>query len=98
MKHVILTSIFCAMTTAGAMGQTPTTPPPSSPTAPETNAPQPGANSFTEAQAKSRLEANGCTAVTDLKKDSSGVWRAKATLAGQPVNVGLDYRGNVIRN
>jgi putative membrane protein len=102
MKRVILTSIFCAMTTAGAMVQpstAQTTMPPPSPKAPaETKAPQPGANSFTEAQAKSRLEANGYTAVSELKKDESGIWRGKATHAGHPVDVSLDYQGNIIRN
>ncbi len=102
MKRVILTSVFCALTTAGAMVQTSTaqtTVPAPAPKAPaETSAPQPGANSFTEAQAKSRLEANGYTAVSELKKDDKGIWRGKATHAGQSVNVSLDYQGNIVRN
>lgn len=98
MKHVILTSLFCALTTV-AMAQTSTTAPTPSPGASaDKNAPLPGANSFTEAQAKSRLEANGYSSVSALKKDENGVWRGKATQGGQSVNVSVDYRGNIVRN
>ena len=62
------------------------------------NAPVAGANSFTEGQAKSRLEANGYTNVTGLKKDDNGVWKGTATNAGAQVNVSVDYRGNITRN
>jgi hypothetical protein len=54
-----------------------------------------GANSFTEAQAKARIEARGYTNVSGLKKDDSGVWRGTATLNGQTRPVSLDYQGNV---
>lgn len=67
--------------------------------APNTNnpgAPIAGANSFTEAQAKSRLEGLGFSAVSGLKKDDSGVWRASATKDGKSQNVGLDFQGNVV--
>ena len=37
------------------------------------SAPVAGANSFTEGQAKSRIEAGGYSNVTELKKDDSGV-------------------------
>ena len=56
-----------------------------------------GANSFTEGQAKSRLEANGYSQVTGLKKDDNGVWRGMATHGGAQVNVSVDYRGNITR-
>lgn len=54
-----------------------------------------GANSFTEAQAKSRLEEAGITAVTGLTKDDNGIWRGKGTWQGRSVTVGLDFRGNI---
>jgi hypothetical protein len=54
-----------------------------------------GSNSFTEGQARSRIEANGFSAVTDLSKDSNGVWRGKAMKNGGQAQVWLDYRGNV---
>jgi hypothetical protein len=56
---------------------------------------EPGANSFTEAQAKSRIEAAGYQEVTSLRKDENGIWRAHARHGGQTVEVGLDYRGTV---
>lgn len=54
-----------------------------------------GANSFTEGQARSRIEAAGFSNVEELRKDGNGVWRGRAMRGGQQVEVGLDYRGNV---
>ena len=54
-----------------------------------------GANSFTEGQAKSRLESAGLANVMDLKKDDDGIWRGRAMRNGQGVAVGFDYKGNV---
>jgi hypothetical protein len=58
-------------------------------------APVAGSNSFTEGEAKSRIEARGFNNVTDLKKDDQGIWRGKAQREGRSVNVALDYQGNV---
>lgn len=54
-----------------------------------------GANSFTEAQTRGRLEEAGYKDVKDLKKDDEGIWRGAATLDGKPVSVGVDFKGNV---
>jgi hypothetical protein len=54
-----------------------------------------GANSFTEGEAKSRLEKAGYANVSDLNKDADGLWQASATRHGKPVKVALDYKGNV---
>jgi periplasmic protein CpxP/Spy len=54
-----------------------------------------GANSFTEDQARKRLEDAGLAEVGGLAKDDQGVWRGKAMRDGKPVSVGLDYKGNV---
>ncbi len=59
-------------------------------------APVSGANSFTEGQAKSRIESNGFSNVTGLKKDDNGVWRGKAMKDGKSVDVSLDFQGNVV--
>jgi len=59
-------------------------------------APIAGANSFTEGQAKSRIESNGYSNVTALQKDDAGVWRGKAQKDGKPVEVSLDFQGNVV--
>jgi len=61
----------------------------------ETKAPEAGANSFTEAQAKDRIEKAGFSKVTGLRKDDQGIWRATATKSDAQVNVSLDFRGNV---
>lgn len=66
--------------------------------APQNNpgAPVPGANSFTEGQARSRIQDKGFSQVTDLKQDSQGVWRGKAMHDGKSVDVAMDYQGNVV--
>ena len=60
-----------------------------------TGAVEPGANSFTEAQARSRLEAQGFGNVTELRKDDQGIWRGKAQKGGKSVSVSIDYKGTV---
>ncbi len=61
------------------------------------NAPQParGSSSFTQNQARRRLERNGFQSVSGLAKDNGGVWRGKAMKDGQAVQVWLDYKGNI---
>jgi hypothetical protein len=56
---------------------------------------EPGANSFTEDQVRSRLQAQGLMNVTDLRKDDQGIWRGKAMRNGQSVSVALDYKGTI---
>jgi hypothetical protein len=59
------------------------------------NAPVAGRNSFTEGQAKSKIEEAGFTNVTELKKDDAGVWRGQASKGGSPSAVSVDFQGNV---
>ena len=73
--------------------KTPAVNSPNSP--PNPGAPVAGANSFTEGQAKSRIEAKGFQNVSDLKKDDSGVWRGKAVQNGKSMSVSVDFQGNV---
>lgn len=61
-------------------------------------APVAGRNSFTENQAKSRIEAKGFTRVSGLKKDQEGVWRGMAMQGDKSVKVSVDFQGNVIAN
>jgi hypothetical protein len=60
-------------------------------------APQParGANSFSQAEARRRIERTGFQQVNGLHKDSNGVWRGTATHNGAQMPVWLDYKGNV---
>ncbi len=60
-----------------------------------TSAPVPGANSFTEGQARSRMEEAGYSNLTGLHKDDQGVWRGRGMHAGRSSDVSLDYQGNV---
>ena len=59
------------------------------------DAPVAGRNSFTEGQAKSKIEDAGFTNVTALKKDDNGVWRVKASKSGSATAVSVDFQGNV---
>ena len=61
-------------------------------------APAAGANSFTEDQAKSRIEEKGFANVSELKKDDQGIWRGMAERDGRKVQVMLDFQGNVVTN
>ncbi|GAC1345394.1 MAG: hypothetical protein NVSMB18_25030 [Acetobacteraceae bacterium] len=61
-----------------------------------THAPVPGANSFTEGEARRRIQDKGFGEVTSLKKDDQGIWRGTATKDGKSANVALDYQGNVV--
>lgn len=54
-----------------------------------------GANSFTEAQVRKRLEDAGYKEPKDLKKDDKGIWRGTAMMNGKAVSVGVDFKGNV---
>jgi len=61
-------------------------------------APAAGANSFTEGQAKARIESRGYANVSGLAKDTKGFWRGKAMKDGKSVDITLDYQGNVTVN
>ncbi|QDC02748.1 DUF4142 domain-containing protein [Mesorhizobium sp. 8] len=79
-------TIASNMGTGGATGSSEST---------ESAAPVPGANSFTEAQAKDRIQNAGYADVSGLAKDDNGVWRGQATKDGKTLSVALDYQGNV---
>ena len=61
-------------------------------------APTAGANSFTEGQARSRLEKNGYLSITGLIKDAEGIWRGKAMKDGKAMDVALDFKGVIVAN
>ena len=106
MRKALIT-IAIATLSIPAWAQNPASRPPANPDAnipaintpnspPNPGAPAAGANSFTEGQAKSRIEANGFTDVSGLQKDSAGVWRGKASKGGKSQNVSIDFQGNVV--
>jgi hypothetical protein len=102
MKRLLMLAATAALLIAGpAMAQNPPAKSEpgnnaiNSPNQKNSNAPVAGANSFTEGQAKSRIEEAGYTAVSDLKKDDNGVWRGKATKGGATTDVSIDFQGNV---
>jgi hypothetical protein len=102
MRQILLASIFIALASPAWAQQPPANPDASNPaintpnSPPNPGAPAAGANSFTEGQAKSRIEDKGFKNITDLKKDDAGVWRGKAVKNGKTVNVSVDFQGNVV--
>lgn len=62
----------------------------------DAGAPLKGSNSFTEAQAKDRIIAQGMNNVSGLTKDGDGIWRGTAEQGGKAVQVAVDYKGNVV--
>jgi hypothetical protein len=72
------------------------TPAVASPSSTNPGAPATGANSFTEGQAKSRIEAAGYSNVSGLMKDKDGIWRGTASKGSATTNVALDFQGNVV--
>jgi protein-disulfide isomerase len=104
MRKLMIVTTILAATAGTALSQSQNPPAQSGPNNPavnttgtnNANAPVSGANSFTEGQAKSRIEANGYTDVSELKKDDNGVWRGKAKKDGNSVDVSLDFQGNIV--
>ena len=103
MKHSLIAVIGIAMLTTSAWAQSAptnnsTTPPAIATGKGESNttaAPVAGSNSFTESEARARLNKFGYSHVSDLKKDDKSIWHAKATKDGKSLDVSLDYQGNI---
>lgn len=101
MNNVILTAVvFACLIGTTALAQMPAQSGPQNPAVKtdngnNTDMPVKGANSFTAAEAKSRIESQGFTDVSPLKKDHAGVWRGTAVKDGKSMQVSVDYQGNV---
>ena len=103
MRKSIIAGLGLALVATAAAAQTPPAQsgpqnsvvnPPNS--GPQVAAPVAGHNSFTQGEARSRIEKQGYAHVTGLVKDRNGVWRGKAMKDGQQVAVALDYEGNIV--
>lgn len=91
-------AVAVTLVSGAAIAQTTTTTPPASSQTGKQQPPVAGANSFTESQAKDRIEKAGFTEIKALKKDGEGIWRGTAMQSGKQVNVALDFQGNVAAN
>jgi putative membrane protein len=94
MTRLVTIAFLAALVAGGASAQTS---PPAAPDITNANpaAPVAGANSFTQEQARKRLESNGFTQVGPLSKDEDGVWRGQARKDGRAFSVAVDYQGNI---
>lgn len=107
MRNQLIIGAVVALIAGGAMAQTPNPPAANGPqnsaiNSPDSsnrqvNTPVAGRNSFTEGEAKSRIEKMGFSNVSDLKKDDNGVWRGRAMKDGRTVDLSVDYQGNVVQ-
>ena len=101
MRHIVLTSVALSLIGSAAFAQNlPAQSGPQNPaikpvTQNNSASPVAGANSFTNGEATKQIEAKGYTHVTNLKKDSSGVWRGMAMKNGHSAPISVDYQGNV---
>ena len=107
MKLILVTAFVVGLATTAYAQTPPSTNKSTMPAAPDTTltaptttapaaAPEAGANSFTEGQARARLDRDGYAQITGLAKDKDGVWRGKAMRGGSPVDVAVDYKGNIV--
>jgi hypothetical protein len=104
MRIAIAAGLALGLLTTAALAQQPAPPAANGPQngainssdKPMPASPVAGSNSFTQGEAKSRIEAKGFTSVTDLQKDDAGIWRGHATHDGKTVSVSVDYQGNVV--
>jgi len=98
-QQMLFAVILCAFAAPVAAQTPPANPKPETPAIDNRRtsplAPAKGENSFTMAQAKSRIEAGGFTDVNGLAKDRDGVWRGKAMKDGATHDVALDYQGKL---
>ena len=103
MQRTIVTLATLLAAAGIAHAQTSTTPsspsattPPSTTTTPSTGGSASGsAGTMSMSAVKTKIEASGYSNVTDLKKDSTGDWTAKATKSGKQVAVMVDSKGTV---
>lgn len=96
-----LVIVFAALGPASA--QTPTSPLAAMQPAGEADgdlaapgAPKAGANSFTESQAKNRLEAHGFSDISQLAQDGNGIWRGTAIWRQKRIAVAVDFQGSIV--
>lgn len=103
MKQTVLAAALISASALSALAQTTPapnangdTPAVATPDTKNPTAPVEGANSFTEDQAKSRIEKAGFSDVKNLMKDDKGIWMAEGMKDGKSVSIALDYQGNVV--
>ncbi len=95
-QMTLVVACICLPATAWAQS-TPSTDKPAVATPDTVNpsAPVKGENSFTEEQAKTRMEEAGFSNVMALTLDNEGVWHATGEKDGSPVMIKMDYQGNI---
>jgi len=94
------TAAFCLVASAAFAQGMPAQPGPENPAVKSMNnnnssLPVAGANSFTQSEAVKQIEAKGYSGVSNLTKDTNGVWRGMAMKDGRNGPISVDYQGNV---
>ncbi|TCM14402.1 hypothetical protein EDF56_11347 [Novosphingobium sp. PhB165] len=94
MKTALITASAAIIVASGATAQS-HNPAVKDPTVETATHAAKGHNSFTEDQARGRIEKAGYTNVGKLVQNENGLWQGMAEKDGKPVRVALDYKGNV---
>jgi hypothetical protein len=95
MRSMIVIAAIASLTVGTAFAQYGAKQPAQPPAQSQTKA---GAAAMTETQAKAQIEAKGYANVSELKKDTKGMWTAKATKDGKSHELSLDTRGQVTQH
>ena len=107
MRSLIALSLVAGLAAGPSFAQygakTPEAPPaseskPATPPASTTRSTPEAGAAMTETQAKSRIEAQGYTNVSQLEKDAKGVWNANAMKDGKSVHLSLDTQGRITQH
>jgi periplasmic protein CpxP/Spy len=99
MRSMIVIAAIASLAAGSAFAQygakQPAEPPAATQTKPATPSTPSAAAAMTETQAKARFEAQGYSNVSELKKDTHGMWTAKAMKDGKSHQLSLDTGGQV---
>jgi hypothetical protein len=99
MRSMIVIAAIASLTVGTAFAQygakQPAQPPAATQTKPASPSASTSAAAMTETQAKARIEAQGYSNVSELKKDTHGMWTAKGMKDGKSHQLSLDTGGQV---
>ena len=90
MKPAIASIGIAAMIAGGALAQTP---PPADPLSVKPVPPH--AQTVDSDMIRTKIEQAGYVEVTDLSRDSMGVWRARAKMGNESVDIAVDKGGRI---
>ena len=98
MRSMIVIAAIASLTVGTAFAQYGAKQPAQPPAQTQTKPASPSASTaaaMTETQAKARIEAQGYSNVSELKKDAKGMWTAKAMKDGKSHQLSMNTTGQI---